>query len=144
MIDLNNLSSDAVVKSFVAEDASLPMIMEFIESELEKDFAPMKVSLLIETAVEEMFVNISHYSYKEGKGEATFIVRHYDDKIEVSLVDSGVPFNPLAKEDPDVSLSAEEREIGGLGIYMVKKSMDEVYYQRQNDKNVFTMVKKVK
>lgn len=102
------------------------------------------MQIQIDIAVEEMFVNVASYAYRPGTGTATLRV-HADASTRtagITILDSGVPYDPLAKEDPDITLPAEKRQIGGLGIFMVKKSMDEVRYRRENGQNVFTMIKK--
>ena len=103
----------------------------------------MKVMMQIEIAVEEIYVNIVHYAYNPEIGKATIRCEVTDNPMQVIIqfMDSGVPFDPLAKEDADITLSAEEREIGGLGIFMVKKSMDEVSYEYKEGKNVLTIRK---
>ena len=102
-----------------------------------------KAKVQLRVAVEELFVNIAHYAYVPGTGQVNIIVREerHPDALRVTLIDSGIPYNPLAKPDPDVSLSAEERKIGGLGIYMVKKSMDGMEYERTDGKNILTVRK---
>jgi anti-sigma regulatory factor (Ser/Thr protein kinase) len=127
-----------------AEVSGLDQVLEFVNRKLEEAECPMKTQMQIDIAVEEMFVNIASYAYKPGTGKATIQVRA-DGKTRtarITLIDSGVPFDPLMKPDPDVTLTAEQRGIGGLGIYMVKKSMDFVTYFRKNEQNTFTMVKK--
>ena len=97
----------------------------------------------IDIAVEEIFVNIASYAYPNGDGTATISVSESTSPtaIRITFVDSGIPYNPLAKEDPDITLGAEEREIGGLGIFMVKKSMDDVNYEYTHGHNRLTLVK---
>ena len=97
-------------------------------------------------AVEEIFVNIAHYAYAPGEGEAEIAALVEGDPAElvVEFRDSGVPYDPLAKPDPDVTLSAEERGIGGLGIYMVKKSMDDVQYRHEGGRNILTIRKRLR
>ena len=97
----------------------------------------------VDVAVEELFVNIAHYAYAPDTGSATIRVAPRQDPkgVAITFVDRGVPYDPLAKEDPDVTLSAEERQIGGLGIYMVKKSMDDMQYEYRDGQNVLTIVK---
>lgn len=126
---------------FAAEAALLPEASAFVEEELEKLDCPMKASMQISVCFEEMFVNVGHYAYPEGNGTVTVSVDGVDGGIAITLTDSGIPFDPLAKDDPDITLDADERSIGGLGIFMVKKSMDEVKYERRDGKNVFTMKK---
>ena len=90
-----------------------------------------------------MFVNVAHYAYEGGTGWAQITLEPSEGRrgICISLRDAGRPYDPLAREDPDVTLSAEERQIGGLGIFMVKKSMDRVAYEHTDGCNVFTMEK---
>ena len=119
-------------------------VLDFVNGVLEEHDCPMKASMTIAIAVEEIFVNIAHYAYPSGEGEATVCCEVEQGErpcAVIRLSDSGIPYNPLAHEDPDVTLSAEERKIGGLGIYMVKKSMDSVEYQHQDGQNVLTLRK---
>ena len=123
----------------------LNSVLEFVDGELETLDCSMKVQTQIDIAVEEIFVNIASYAYKDGNGKATICVEPDQENLSVSItfIDQGIPYNPLEKDDPDVTLSAEERDIGGLGIFMVKKSMDEVAYRYEEGSNIFTIVKKL-
>ena len=122
---------------------NLEVVQNFVSEELENQGCPMKVMMQIEIAVEEIYVNIVHYAYNPTVGEATIRCEVTDNPMQVIIqfLDSGVPFDPLAKKDADITLSAEEREIGGLGIFMVKQSMDEVSYEYKEGKNVLTIKK---
>ena len=122
---------------------NLNEVLAFVDEKLEANDCPMKVQMQIDVAVEEIFVNIASYAYNPEIGPATISCEVSEDPLEVtiSFMDSGVPYDPLAKEDPDVTLSAEERQIGGLGIYMVKKSMDNVSYEYKDGQNIFTIKK---
>ena len=122
---------------------NLNEVLAFVDEKLEENDCPMKVQMQIDVAVEEIFVNIASYAYNPEIGPATISCEVSEDPLEVtiSFMDSGVPYDPLAKEDPDVTLSAEERQIGGLGIYMVKKSMDNVSYEYKDGQNIFTIKK---
>lgn len=133
-----------VTRIFDASIDCLNDAISFVEEQLEEFDCPMKTVMQITVCVEEMFVNVAHYAYEGAKGVAALSVGVEDDSIVITLADSGVPFDPLAKEDPDITLSAEERGIGGLGIFMVKKSMDSVRYERRDGENVFTMTKKLR
>ena len=131
-------------KTFIASDDSLSCAIAFVEEELENAGCPLKTIMQITVCVEEMFVNVAHYAYESSTGDVTLSVSDTDGTVSITLEDSGIPFDPLAKADPDISLSAEERDIGGLGIFMVKKTMDDVSYKRENEKNIFTMRKKIR
>lgn len=130
-----------IEKVYAASDDTLADALALVEEELEKVDCPMKWVMQITVCVEEMFVNVAHYAYGEGAGDVTMQIDTTPSSVSITLIDSGMAFDPLAKDDPDITLSAEERGIGGLGIYMVKKSMDEVRYERKNGQNIFTMVK---
>lgn len=123
----------------------LDEVLAFVEENLEKNECPMKVLMQVQIAVEEIFVNIAHYAYDSGPGTATIRVEVGGDPLQViiTFIDQGIPYDPLKKEDPDVTLSAEERKIGGLGIFMVKKSMDDVKYEYTDGKNILTICKKI-
>ena len=118
-------------------------VIDFVNDVLESHDCPMKTTMQLDIAVEELFVNIAHYAYAPGEGEATVCCTVEGDPryVEISFIDSGVPYNPLLKEDPDVTLDAEERDIGGLGIFMVKKSMDNMRYEYVNGQNRLTIQK---
>ncbi|MCR5664099.1 MAG: ATP-binding protein [Oscillospiraceae bacterium] len=123
----------------------LDEVLAFIDGELEAAGCPMKTMMQIDIAAEELFVNVANYAYAPGVGMVTVrvSVRENERTAAVSFLDSGVPFDPLKKEDPDVSLPAEEREIGGLGIFMAKKTMDELRYEYAEGQNRLTMIKKL-
>ena len=122
----------------------LDEMMAFVDGQLEEYGCPAKVQIQIEVAVEEIFVNIASYAYTPETGPATVRMRIQDDVAVITFIDSGVPYDPLAKPDPDVTLSAEERPIGGLGIYLVKKSMDSISYNYESGKNVLQLEKRLK
>ena len=127
-----------------AEVNKLPEVLSFIEQQLEKADCPLKTQMQIFIAAEEIFVNIASYAYAPGTGNAVIRVECSENPAAavISFLDSGVPFDPLAKEDPDVSLSAEEREIGGLGIFMAKKTMDDLHYEYRDGQNILTISKR--
>ncbi len=118
-------------------------VTEFIEAELEKLDCPMKTVIQINVAIDEIFSNIVKYAYSDKPGPVTvsLIKKDTPNAVCVKFVDSGIPYNPLTKEDPDITLSAEDRNIGGLGIYMVKKTMDDVRYKYENENNILTIIK---
>ena len=128
-----------------AEVDRLPEVLSFVEEQLEQIPCALKTQMQICVAVEEVFVNIASYAYAPDTGMATIRVARGEAPAEVTVtfIDSGMAFDPLQKEDPDVSLPAEEREIGGLGIFMTKKTMDELHYARVDGQNVLTLIKKL-
>lgn len=121
----------------------IPTVTEFVETELEKLGCPMKSTIQINVAIDELFSNIVKYGYVKGPGPVTVSVIATDEPhgVCIRFEDEGVPYNPLNKEDPDVTLSAEERGIGGLGIFLVKKTMDDIRYAYENEKNILTIAK---
>ena len=123
----------------------LEKVIDFVNTFLEKEECSMRIQAQIDVAVEEIFVNIANYAYNPEIGKAEIEVEISDEPITVSITfkDSGVPYNPLEKADPDITLSAEERDIGGLGIFMVKKSMDDIEYSYKDGRNVLTIKKKL-
>ncbi len=127
-----------------AKVEKLNEVLAFMDAELEAVDCPMKTQIALDIAVEEIFVNIAHYAYgAEGAGGAVLQFEISPEEAMITFIDEGTAYDPLAKEDPDITLSAEERPIGGLGIFMVKKSMDDVTYRREDDKNILTIRKKL-
>lgn len=125
-----------------AKTEKLDEVLDFIDGLLDEWECPMKVQTQINIAVEELFVNIAHYAYTEA-GQAKISAAREGEEAVITFEDSGKPYNPLEREDPDVTLSAEERQIGGLGIYIVKKSMDAVSYVYVEGHNVLTIRKRI-
>ena len=132
-----------IEKIYDAVDENLHPFFSTIEEELENHGCNLKTQMLISVMVEEIFINIAHYAYDDFVGKATILIDFENDDVLITFIDEGKEFNPLAKEDPDISLNAENREIGGLGIYMVKKSMDDVTYKREDNKNILTIRKRI-
>lgn len=128
-----------------ASISDIPTVTDFVNEELEKLDCPMKASIQISVAIDEIYSNVVKFAYPNSSGPITVKVNEIEEphSVAVTFIDDGVPYNPLIKEDPDVTLSAEDREIGGLGIYMVKKSMDDVQYRYENEKNILTIIKNI-
>ena len=120
---------------------NLDTVIAFIDEQLEAADCPMKTQMQIELAVEEIFVNIAHYAYAPETGMAVISVDISGSRAVITFEDSGIPYDPLAKPDPDTTLAAEDRGVGGLGIFMVKKSMDDVIYEYREGKNILTLKK---
>ena len=146
----NNLKIPAVIDN-------LAEVLKTVDAQLDAEGCPLKIKLQIDIAVEELFVNIANYAYKPDTGDADILIETMDSCpipedaqkdmsesekkgkwLRVTLSDSGTPFNPLSK------VPAQERRIGGLGIFMVKKSMDYMYYEFKDDKNNISICKKLK
>ena len=120
-------------------------VTDFVNEQLEALDCPMKAQMQIDIAIDELFGNIAHYAYNPDVGNATVRVEVTEEPLAViiTFIDGGVPYDPLAAADPDITLSAEERQLGGLGIYMVKKSMDEITYEYKDGKNILSIKKKL-
>lgn len=126
-----------------AKIEDIPTVTEFVEAELEKLDFPMKSTMQVSVAIDEIMSNIVRYAYPGGSGPVTVkvIPREDPNRVYISFEDEGVPYNPLTNTDPDTTLSAEERKIGGLGVFIVKKTMDSVKYKYEDGKNVLTLKK---
>ena len=128
-----------------AKVANLQQVLDFVDENLKSMRCPMKILMQIDVAVEEIFVNVASYAYTPNTGSVTIRMdlQEKPRAVVITFIDSGIPYNPLAKEDPDVSLSAEERSIGGLGIFMVKKTMDKMEYEYTDKQNILKMYKNI-
>ena len=132
-------------KTFPAKIETLSDVLGFVDQTLESYECPMKIQTAICVAIEEVFVNVAQYAYGEGEGNVTLSIGFDAEshKITFRMTDKGVPFDPLKKPDPDITLPAEDRELGGLGIFIAKKIMDVVTYAYKNGENVLTMIIKI-
>ena len=132
-------------KTFAATVDNIPAVTAFVDELLEREECALRAQMQIDVAIDEIFGNIAQYAYAPGQGEATVRFRMDPDTRMACLtfVDRGVPYDPLAKADPDVSLSAEERTLGGLGIFLVKKTMDDMRYERVDGENRLSLYKKI-
>ena len=124
---------------------SIRPVTAFVNEQLEALDCPPRAQLQIEIAIDELFANIAHYAYSPEVGDATVRVEVTQKPLAViiTFIDQGHPFDPLTAQDPDITLSADDRPIGGLGIYMVKKSMDEICYEYRNGQNILTIKKRI-
>ena len=122
---------------------NIEKVTEFVNGQLEEINCPIKAKMQIDIAIDELFGNIAHYAYNPETGPATVRVEVTETPISVivTFIDHGIPYDPLKKDDPDVTLSAEERAIGGLGIFMVKKTMDEITYEYKDGQNILSIRK---
>ncbi len=135
---MNELTVDAVVEN-------IEKVTAFVDEQLEELGCPIKAQMQIDIAIDELFGNIAHYAYNPDVGPATVRVEVVEEPLSVviTFIDNGVPYDPLAMKEPDITLSAEEREIGGLGIYMVKKTMDDIVYEYKNGQNILKIRKNI-
>ena len=128
-----------------ATKENLETVTAFLDEILDEKDCPLKIRLQIDLALEEMYINIANYAYTPKIGEMELRVA-FDEagrELTMVLIDSGIPYDPLAKKDPDVTLSAEKRKIGGLGIFLVRKTMDEIRYRREDGKNILCIRKRI-
>ncbi|MBQ9487696.1 MAG: ATP-binding protein [Selenomonadaceae bacterium] len=122
---------------------NLERVTDFIIESLEERNCKPKIIMQMELVIEELFVNVAHYAYKPNVGQCT-VQREIEEEpraITITFIDSGMPYNPLEHEDPDTSLGVEEREIGGLGIFLVKKNVDKITYEHKDGQNVLRLTK---
>ena len=136
-----------------ARVGNLENVMSLLDAQLEKQECPRRAKMALELAAEEVFVNIAMYAYAPGTGEVTIRVcpdggeqegasaHAQNRRVVITFMDQGVPYDPLAKEDPDVTLPASQRRIGGLGVYLVKQNVDDISYEYRDGSNVLTLVK---
>ncbi len=147
VFDYKENKGDTLMESkiFPANTQALTDVLAFVEQALEQNKCSMKNQMAICVAIEEVFVNVAHYAYGETQGDVKLSISFDKEtrNIVFTMSDKGVAFNPLEKTEPDITLSAEEREIGGLGIFIVKKTMDLVTYAYENGENILTMTKKI-
>lgn len=129
----------------VARTDNLDQVISFVDESLEEADCSIKAQMQIDVAVEEIFVNIAQYAYTSQEGEAVIRLdtETVPGAVVITFIDSGIPFDPLAVQEPDVTLSIKDRKIGGLGIFMVKKSMDDVTYKYVDNKNILTIKKNI-
>ena len=134
-----------IQREFNADVKELSNMQEFVGSKLEKLNCNRKTIMDISLCIEEIFVNIAKYAYKDSQGKCSLTIQNdVEGKLDFIFEDSGIPFNPLENKEPDITLSAEERDIGGLGILITKKIMDDIQYRYENNKNVLKITKYIK
>ncbi len=126
-----------------AKVENIPVITEMVDAELEALGCPMKAQMQIDVALDELLSNIANYAYAPGTGDMTvrFEAEENPRAVRLSFFDRGVPYNPLAAGDPNTALPLEERGVGGLGIFLVKKTMDELRYEYRDGQNILQIRK---
>ena len=124
---------------------NIPLVTDFVNEELEEFGCPMRARFQIDVAIDELLGNIARYAYDPETGPATVRVEVEEEPLSVviTFIDHGKPYDPLAKEDPDTTLSVEDRDIGGLGIFVVKKTMDDISYEYKNGQNILRIKKNI-
>jgi len=128
-----------------ASTENVSAVTEFVNEQLEQLNCPVRAQMQVDVAIDELFGNIAHYAYEPGTGPATVRVETSEEPLSViiTFIDSGVKFDPLAQKDPDITLPLEERETGGLGIYMAKKTMDDISYEYRDGQNILQIRKNI-
>lgn len=124
-----------------ARTEQLDELLAVINGDLEEAGCAPDVVIAVDICAEEIFVNVAHYGYPDGEGDVQVFEEIADRTITLEFCDRGTPYNPLLQEDPDITLSAQERKVGGLGVFMVKRMMDGVSYEYRNGKNCLKMWK---
>ena len=132
---------ELTIQNQIAEISEVYLRFEVFAEQLQ---LPSQIVGTMQIVFEELLSNIIKHSYSdEERHEIVIKVQVFADRVRVIIIDDGMPFNPLDAETPDTTLSLEEREIGGLGIHMVRTMMDSISYERDVDKNVATVVKNI-
>ena len=136
---MKELTIDATIEN-------VAIVTAFVDGQLEQLDCPVKTRMQVDIAIDELFGNISVYAYSPDTGTATVRVEVTADPtaVVITFIDNGVPYDPLAKEDPDITLSAEDRQPGGLGIYMVRKTMDDIAYEYKDGQNILKIRKEIR
>ena len=129
-----------------AKIENITAAQDFLHEHIDKFGCPFGLVMQLEIAIEEIFTNISSYAYGDDTGMAIVGIETTDDppSVSITFTDSGTPYDPLKKEDPDITLGIEDRPIGGLGIFMVKETMDDMSYEYKDGKNILTIKKLLK
>ena len=124
---------------------NIERVTNFVNAELEEFNCPSKARIQLDVAIDELFSNIANYAYRPEVGPATVRIEVTEDPLAVllSFIDNGRAYDPLAAEDPNTTLSAEERPIGGLGVFLVKKTMDEITYEYKGGMNILKVKKHI-
>ena len=135
---MKELTVDAVLEN-------IPSVTAFIDGQLEALDCSIKAQMQIDVAIDELFSNIARYAYPDGPGKVTVGIEFDEENRMCSVVfsDEGIPFDPLAQQAPDTSLPLMDRPVGGLGIFLVKKTMDAVEYRHENGRNILTIRKRI-
>ena len=133
---MKELTVEAIVEQ-------IETVTEFVNAELEKMDCPMKARIQLDIAIDEIVSNIAYYAYGEKTGTVTVRIEALQEEngVQLMFLDSGVPYDPLTRQDPDISAEIEERKEGGLGIFLVRKTMDDMKYEYKDGQNRLTIRK---
>lgn len=133
---MKELTVEAIVEQ-------IETVTEFVNAELEKLDCPMKARIQLDIAIDEIVSNIAYYAYGEKTGSVTVRIEalQKENGVQLMFLDSGVPYDPLTRQDPDISAEIEERKEGGLGIFLVRKTMDDMKYEYKDGQNCLTIRK---
>ncbi len=131
--------------TLTAEPKNTDQVIDFVDAQLADINCSVKIRRQIDIAIDELFSNVANYAYAPETGSATVRVEVEDDPLAViiTFMDGGIPYDPLKKADPDTTLSADERSIGGLGVFLVKQYMDDISYEYRDGKNILRIKKDI-
>ena len=134
------MKEELVVEAIVE---NLDTVNDFIHRFISQYQCSKRTVMQLDLIVEEIFVNIASYAYAPNTGSAKILLEINPEPLSVTLtfIDTGVPYNPLSNSDPDISLAAEDRQIGGLGIFLTKKLVNEISYQHEDGQNILQLTK---
>ena len=140
---MEHMEEKKLERTVIATLENYDRVAEFVEGELEIREVPMAAQAQIVIALDEIYTNVAKYAYADDPGEVTVRLDFTEQitEVKMTIMDCGIPYDPLKRPDPDVSLEAEARQIGGLGIYMVKQMMEEVSYEYRGGMNILRMRK---
>ncbi len=134
------MSLQSCEKTFTAKIEEVPAIVAYVADMAESVGMHPKRVMHLQLAVEEAVVNVCNYAYQVPPGEVQISISHESNRFVVKVQDEGVPFDPMTLEAPDLKAGIEERQVGGLGVYLMRRVMDEVHYFREGKKNILTLI----
>lgn len=124
-----------------SKNENLNLVQNYVSNFMKENGFNENDKMKVDVIVEEVFINICSYAYNGSTGPCVIELKYDENKIIITFKDKGIQYDPLKRKDPDITLEAEDRPIGGLGIYMTKKMMDEVSYKYENNTNILTIIK---
>ena len=130
---------ETVEQTFVAKLDVMPAMVEFVSATAESFGVHPKRIMHLELAVEEATANICSYAYEIPPGEVIVQITREPEMFRIKLIDSGVPFDPMAMETPDIKAELESRQVGGLGVFLIRRMLDDVHYSRSGAQNILSL-----